>query len=115
MRLNFYSNFVQLIYELNSSEVYMNRAQAVNEQIDSFTILLAFILLSFSSIIKAWGWWILAENVEKLGILLREIIHIHFLHIFIQSNFKFTIEFVRPNTGLINSILNLKMKCIKNV
>jgi hypothetical protein len=53
MRLNFYSNFVQLIYELNSSEVYMNRAQAVNEQIDSFTILLAFVLLSFSSIIKA--------------------------------------------------------------
>jgi hypothetical protein len=51
MRLNLYSNSVQLIYELNLSQVYVNRAQAGYEQINSFTILFGFILLSFSSIV----------------------------------------------------------------
>jgi hypothetical protein len=38
-------------------------------------------------------------------------IHIYYLHISIQSNFKFTIEFV----GLINSMVNLKMRYIGDI
>jgi hypothetical protein len=64
MRLNFYSNFVQLIYELNSSEVYMNRAQAVNEQIDSFTILFYYKSLRLVNLGRKCGetWYFIKRN-----------------------------------------------------
>jgi hypothetical protein len=42
-------------------------------------------------------------------------IRTHLIYIFIQLSFKFTIEFVRINVGLINLIVNLKIKCIENV
>jgi hypothetical protein len=42
-------------------------------------------------------------------------IHIHFLYNSIQPSFKFVIEFVGLSVSLINSIINLKIKCVKNV
>jgi hypothetical protein len=33
----------------------------------------------------------------------------------IQSSFKSTIEFVESNVGPINSMVDLKMKCVQNV
>jgi len=37
-------------------------------------------------------------------------IHIYLLYISIKSNFKFTIKFVGLSVGLINPIVNLKIK-----
>jgi hypothetical protein len=41
--------------------------------------------------------------------------HIHLLHISIQSSFQYIIEFVGPNVGPINLMVNLKMRCVKDV
>jgi hypothetical protein len=41
--------------------------------------------------------------------------YIHFLYNSIQPSFKFTIEFVGLSVNFINSIINLKIKCVKNV
>jgi len=39
----------------------------------------------------------------------------HFLYIYIQSSFKFTIEFVGPNVDPINPKVDKKKKCTRDV
>jgi hypothetical protein len=39
----------------------------------------------------------------------------HLLYIYIQLIFKSTIEFVGPNVDYINSNVDLKMRCIRDV
>jgi hypothetical protein len=55
------------------------------------------------------------RSMVRAFIVIEKYIHtspIHLLHIFILSSFKFSIEFVGPNVGPINLMVNLKMKCI---
>jgi hypothetical protein len=54
-------------------------------------------------------------SLMVLNLQFRNDTRTYFLHIFIQSSFKFIIEFVRSNVGLIYSIVDLKMRCVGDI